>query len=219
MDCAAGLYEPGSNGSAVQQAGHPHPVRRRVDSAVRDRFIVELYAAHARVVRAYIACNLRGSDEVEDVLQDLFLRIVRLDDPFKLKENPRGYLFQVARNLIRDRARHARYCRHDFHEDIDGLTIEADGPSPEYEAARKSDMAQLLAVLSPDKRTRNVVILSLMEDLTYPEIAERLCVTTRTIERCMQRARQICQKHIDPTPLVAFSGTSSPRKQVNADSA
>jgi RNA polymerase sigma-70 factor (ECF subfamily) len=194
------------------------PPRR--DDAARHRFIVELYAAHARVVRSYIAGTLRAADDVDDVLQDLFLRIIRLEDPFRLQENPRGYLFKAARNLVRDRARHARYCRAEFHEDIEALTLETDQPSPEHEAARKSDMAQLMAVLAPDERARRVVVLSVVEDLTYPEIAERLRVTTRTIERCMQRVRQVCQPHLDPRPLVELTGMSAPvrRKTATADS-
>ena len=217
MDCTGsglGALEPGRP-SRAECEEHCGP-----DKASRERFIVELYAAHARVVRSYIAGTLRAADDVEDVLQDLFLRIVRLEDPFKLRENPRGYLFKAARNLIRDRARHARYCRAEFHEDIDALTLETDDPSPEHQAARKSDMAQLMAVLAPDEKARRVVVLSVVEDLTYPEIAERLSVTTRTIERCMQRARQICQSHLDPTPLVELTGMGGParRKTASADS-
>lgn len=216
MDCNGGAFsalEPGRPCGAEGEV-------RATDEISRERFIVELYAAHARVVRAYIAGTLRASDDVEDVLQDLFLRIVRLEDPFRLRENPRGYLFKAARNLIRDRARHARYCRAEYHEDIEALTLETDDPSPEYEAARKSDMAQLMTVLAPDERARKVVTLSIVEDLTYPEIAERLRVTTRTIERCMQRARQICQPHLDPTPLVGLTGMHGParRKTTAADS-
>jgi DNA-directed RNA polymerase specialized sigma24 family protein len=42
-------------------------------------------------------------------------------------------------------------------------------------------------------RTAQVVELSCLHDMTHPEIAHRLGVTTRTVERCMQRARQVCE--------------------------
>jgi len=42
-------------------------------------------------------------------------------------------------------------------------------------------------------RTAKVVEMSCLQDLTHPEIADRLGVTTRTVERCMQRARQVCE--------------------------
>ena len=42
-------------------------------------------------------------------------------------------------------------------------------------------------------RVAQVVELSCLTDLTHPEIAHRLGVTTRTIERSMQRARAVCE--------------------------
>lgn len=164
-------------------------------AAQRAHYIAELFAAHHRALRGFVARTLRNEDDVADTVQEVFLRVAQLPDPSRLDLNPRAYLFRVAEHLLIDRARRERYRQVQRHDPLDeDFEVESLAPSLESQVHWRRAMrhiAQRLADAGP--RVSRVVELSCLDDLTHPEIAARLGVTTRTVERCMQRAREACQ--------------------------
>ena len=76
----------------------------------------------------------------------------------------------------------------------DELELESRTPSIESQVHWQRAMRQIAQRLyAAGPRVSRVVEMSCLDDLTHPEIAVRLGVTTRTVERCMQRAREVCQ--------------------------
>ena len=74
------------------------------------------------------------------------------------------------------------------------IDVAQPGPSVESQVHWRRAMKKIVGCLrAAGPRTAQVVELSCLHDLTHPEIADRLGVTTRTVERCMQRARQVCE--------------------------
>ncbi len=57
-------------------------------------------------------------------------------------------------------------------------------------------LEESLAGLRPS--TRQVFLLYHLENLTYPDIARRLAITTRTVEREMARALAHCAERVRP---------------------
>jgi RNA polymerase sigma-70 factor (ECF subfamily) len=162
--------------------------------AERSRYIAEAYAAHQRPLRSFLGRFLRNEDDIADTLQDVFLRIAQLPDPSKLDMNPRAYLFRTAEHLVIDRVRRDSFRQMHMHGSLDDVDVEQPSPSVENQVHWRRAMGQIAQRLQADgPRTAQVVEMSCLHDLTHPEIADRLGVTTRTVERCMQRARQVCQ--------------------------
>jgi RNA polymerase sigma factor (sigma-70 family) len=174
------------------------PALRGLDGAgrgaERSRYIAETFAAHHRPLRSFLGRFLRNEDDIADTVQDVFLRIAQLPDPSKLDLNPRAYLFRTAEHLVIDRARRDNFRQVHTHGPLDDVDVEQPSPSVESQVHWRLAMGRIAERLQADgQRTAQVVEMSCLQDLTHPEIADLLGVTTRTVERCMQRARQVCQ--------------------------
>jgi len=162
--------------------------------AERARYIAEAFAAHHRPLRSFLGRFLRNEDDIADTVQDVFLRIAQLPDPSKLDLNPRAYLFRTAEHLVIDRVRRDSFRQVHLHGPLDDVDVEQPSPSVEDQVHWRRAMGQIAERLqADDQRTAQVVEMSCLQDLTHPEIADRLGVTTRTVERCMQRARRVCE--------------------------
>lgn len=65
------------------------------------------WQAHEGELRGYLRHRLNDGDLADDVLQDVFVKAMRQGLGFCALDNPRAWLFQVARNALVDRARTA----------------------------------------------------------------------------------------------------------------
>jgi predicted RNA polymerase sigma factor len=58
-------------------------------------------------LRSYLRHRLSDDHAADDVLQDVFVKAMRYGQGFCILDNPRAWLFQVARNALVDRSRTA----------------------------------------------------------------------------------------------------------------
>ncbi|TDP60411.1 RNA polymerase sigma factor [Roseateles toxinivorans] len=194
------MFEPSNAQALADSDGGPSgalPALRGLDGpgrgAERERYIAETFAAHQRPLRSFLGRFLRNEDDIADTVQEVFLRIAQLPDPSKLDINPRAYLFRTAEHLVIDRVRRDSFRQVHLHGPLDDVDVAQPSPSVESQVHWRRAMGQIAQALQADgPRTAQVVEMSCLQDLTHPEIADRLGVTTRTVERCMQRARQVC---------------------------
>jgi RNA polymerase sigma-70 factor (ECF subfamily) len=188
---AGGMGE--SQALTVTLRGLDRPER----AAERAHYIAQVFAAHHRALRAFVARTLRNEEDVADTVQEVFLRVAQLPDPSKLDLNPRAYLLRIAEHLLIDRARRDQYRQVLRHDPLDDeLELESRAPSIESQVHWQRTMRQIaLRLYAAGPRVSRVVEMSCLDDLTHPEIAARLGVTTRTVERCMQRAREACHPY------------------------
>ncbi len=63
------------------------------------------WQAHEAELLGYLRHRLADADTASDVLQDVFVKAMRHGQGFCTLDNPRAWLFQVARNTLIDRAR------------------------------------------------------------------------------------------------------------------
>jgi RNA polymerase sigma-70 factor (ECF subfamily) len=132
------------------------------------------------------ACAITGSPEdAEDVLQTIFLRLMRRSVPPNISKNPRGYFYTAAVNLSLDmiRSRRREVLTSDF-ETIEGQVRAEDSSS---ESVPDKRLTELLATLSP--RTVEIVTLRYVHDCTEPEIAKLLGISRSAVAVTLFRAR------------------------------
>lgn len=136
-----------------------------------------------------------GRQDATEILQETYIRLLRMDDIQRLQDNPKAYLFTVATNLVRDNLR-KRQSRHtDAHIPFDEMDHHSDEDTPIRAANWEESVAMMKsALLNLKPVTRQVFLLSRFEEMTYPEIAEALNISTRTVERHMSKAITELQK-------------------------
>lgn len=128
------------------------------------------------------------SDEVHDLVQDTFLRMVQASASFRGEGSFRGFLFGVARNVLHDHLR--RVYRARAHLDFGSVSAVDLDASPSRWAARRQEHRLLLAALRRIPLDHQIALeLAYWEGLKGPEIAAVLGLEPATARTRLRRAR------------------------------
>ncbi len=153
-------------------------------------------AHHSLVLRA--AYRVTGSaSDAEDVLQTVFLRLLRRSAELAAMDNVPGYLHRAAVNAALDlvRSRHeSRNVPLESHESH--LAAEAfRGPEGQQEASeRQVLLRRAMSTLAP--RAAEIFALHYFEGYANPEIANMLGLSTAGVAVTLHRTRSRLQKEI-----------------------
>jgi RNA polymerase sigma factor (sigma-70 family) len=132
--------------------------------------------------------NVRDASEVDDLIQEVFLRVVRRGHCDQL-EHLDGYIFQTAASVLQDRGRWRRSRRFDRHIPFEPeLHAETDIAPDRSLIAREGLAAAGLILMELPEQTRRVFILRRLEELSYSEVSVRLGISVSAVEKHMLRA-------------------------------
>lgn len=153
-----------------------------------DAVLAGLYQAHAHELHGFARRRV-GRQEAEDVVQDTYLHLLQRGAAATL-EHPRAYLFRIAANLAVDLARKAKIrSRYHAGDNVEIDQLAGNAGSPEAASEGAMELRQLQAALAElPPLCRAAFLLNRIDGLTYAEIAERLGLSIRTIDRYMVRA-------------------------------
>lgn len=152
-----------------------------------------LFRRHAQDLAGYLQRRLSRPELAEDLCQDVFLRLGQHPDPDAL-EQPRAYLFRIARNLLIDHQRRCRVRPEGPPVDASGMCLACPHADPEADAERSlcwKGLQSALAELPP--RQRQALTWHRLEGLTQAEIGRRLGVSERMAGRYISQALEGCR--------------------------
>lgn len=150
-----------------------------------------LYEAHVDFVFRTLTRLGVESSAIDDAVQQVFLTLHRRRSEFRHASSVRtwigGIAIRVGREHRRGRARHEARLNISTPD-----AIELKGPDDHLEDAQSlALLLRMLETLEEDQRT--VFVLSELEELSSPEIAEMLGVNVNTVSSRLRLAR----KHIN----------------------
>lgn len=151
-------------------------------------------------LRRFLSRKVGNVEDANDLAQEAFLRIYKLQRPEDL-ENPRAFLFQTAANLAIDQIRreqvHTRYIRKELNPVIAGEGHDFVMPSTERTVNATEQLDLLYAAMRklPEK-TRQAFLLHRAKDMTYAEIANEMGVSTSMVEKYIIQALRFCRKEL-----------------------
>ena len=149
-----------------------------------DREFEETFREHSPMIYRTAYSVTRTPQDAEDVVQTLFLGMLRRGLPDGLKENPRAYLYRAAVNLslnaVRLRQRHVPIT------DAESLNAPPQ-EAPEIHADTQRLLARAIAQLNP--RAVEVLILRYEHDYSDAEIAKLLGKSRGAVALTLYRAR------------------------------
>src|SRR5882757_3546409 len=153
----------------------------------------ELIMAYERRISGFVFAMTNLSDCVEDLSQQVFIKMIRAVDHLKAPEQFESWLFRLARNTCIDHLRRQKLRRIflpflDEHENIPEPPGAVD--SEELDALRHA-----LAQLRPEVRT---LLILVEEGHKYAEIAKTLDTNVATVKARVHRAREHLRKHYQP---------------------
>jgi len=156
-----------------------------------------LFERHHRPLFRYFVSMNRNRELSEDLVQDVFFRMLRYRASYDPKQSFTAWMYQIARNANVDQAQKRRAEVVGIDEFDDRRPEPAsDAPGPEEITARGQDVALLkraLERLPQDKR--EILVLSRYNEMKYEEIAVILGCEVGTVKvrvfRAMRALEQI----------------------------
>ena len=133
-----------------------------------------LVERHAHAV-ARFAASLGARDDVEEVVQDTFVRAFASIDGFRGDSSLRTWLFTIARRLLLDRRRSARRRGEQVEVRENDAATEYDSLDGVVADETQRRLQAALAKLSPTQR--EVFVLRVSEGMSYAEIADTVGTT------------------------------------------
>lgn len=145
---------------------------------------------YTSVLRGFFAKRVHEQDDVEDLVQDVFIRLIQRASGHPI-ERVEQYIFQTAANVLRDRGRRRAVRHQESHESYDEAVHEPPHTefSPERVLMGRESVDRVAAALKDlPERTRDIFILRALEQHKYCEIARMLRISTRATEKHMAKA-------------------------------
>lgn len=163
---------------------------RRVQDGDRDAFEA-LARKYIRPVYAVVSSFLRVQEDIDDSVQETFLRALQKIQSFNPKRPFAPWLYQVARNVARNRRKYLKGRAHEELSEVEGQPAEAQGNDPgtlaELSELRR-DVADAIELLP--ERQRTAFRLHDVEGFKASEIAEMMGVNEGTVRSNVHHARR-----------------------------
>jgi RNA polymerase sigma-70 factor (ECF subfamily) len=146
----------------------------------------------------YVWRNLRrlgvAEDAADDVAQDVFLVVHRRLGEFEGRSELRTWLYAIMLRTVRDHRRHVRRKRRP-EVGAGPLDVAVDPCGTPYDdAERAEEVERLYSLLGElDEKLRDVFVLSELEELPAPEIAQIAGLNVNTVYGRLRRARRAFQ--------------------------
>ena len=170
---------------------------------VRTRLVEQLFDQHAQALRLFLRGRSVPPDQVEDVVQELFARLMsvaRLEE--KMSDSTgssRSYILTMANNLLvnRQRKQQLRNAYAAALRETDGEQM--DERTPERVVAAQLHLeAMKAAIMAMPVNWRVAFILQRFRNMSYEEIASHMGVQVKQVDnyivRAMRRIRNTRRK-------------------------
>lgn len=147
-------------------------------------------ADYIPALKAYIARNIRNQSLVDDMVQEVMLRM-QVRQAGAIIENMEGYLFRVASSVLTDNARRENVRLAWAHGELSETDHPVEELSPERVIQARQQVAIVReALMELPTRTRDIFLLRRFEGLSYAEIASRFGISVSAVEKHVAKAMQ-----------------------------
>ena len=159
-------------------------------SSAKDELLAVYLERRPALVRSF-AARTGSTDRAEDIVQDLYVRLQGLTEAAAADvQNPVAFLYRIGGNLLLDGVRQTRRTTardqawtETSGETLGGLSV-ASQPSPEDAAWARLKLDQVSRALEDvAPKARQAFRLHRIDGLTHAQIAERLGVSTSSVEK------------------------------------
>lgn len=153
-----------------------------------------LFREYYKVLCLY-AGRIIGSEESEDLVGDVFLRLYRHHEPFKDEDHIKAYLYRSVKNACLDKIKVSERAknRHEQFVAEHGTITE----SYLFEITQSEVIRQLyFAINTLPEQCRKVISMAYIEGLSNPEVAEKLGVSVHTVKNQKLRGLALLRHRI-----------------------
>ena len=154
--------------------------------------ITELFQDHREALTLFLVNRIRCPETAQDLCQETYLRLLR-DDAVTHDENLAGFLFRVADRLAMNYLKWQQLPKNNAHPLDEDLVCPKHRPD-EITSLRQQCEILLDAINSLPRKYRDVFILRKIDELSYSEIALKLGISEKTVQRHLVQAMLHCHQ-------------------------
>ena len=161
-----------------------------------DAWFIHEILVHEAALVSYLARSWPRREEIHDLRQETYARVYQAaGKAFPLQ--PKSFLFATARNLMADHVRRSRVVSIEPMGDFEHSHVLMDELSPERWCGGRQLLMRLAAAfdLLPD-RCREVFWLRRVEELSQKEVAMRLGISEKTVEKHVAKGMRLMATYL-----------------------
>lgn len=144
---------------------------------------------------------LAHPEDVQDIVQDVFIRAYRNIQSFDLAQRFNPWIYRIAHNAYLNTMR--RNSLAPLTVDFDTVLVHFKYDDPSESEREQRDMRDLVerSMNGLSAKYREVLILHYFEEMPYKDIADVLEIPIGTVSIRLKRAREALKKNINPAHL------------------
>ena len=164
-----------------------------------DSVFDDLYSKYHHDVFQFLFYMVKDRELAEDLVQEVYIRVLKAYDRFEGKSSEKTWLFSIARNVAIDSFRKQKGWKQRIIEKFDWSTnqVRDRNPIPEEITIQNENiqlMYQCLDQCTIDQRM--VIIMRYLQELSIQETAEALDWTESKVKTTQHRALNALKKHM-----------------------
>ena len=159
-------------------------------SAVTDAFL-----EHSRYLKSFLHRYIHRQQDIEDIAQEAYIRAFKVEQDAEVG-HPKTLLFTIAKNIALNELRSKARRVTDYMEECQTLPEQASSTAEDEVVAFEYLEHYCAAVDNLPEQCRRVYLLRKVHGLSHKEIAERLQITVRTVERHLQKGMLRCRTQL-----------------------
>ncbi|WP_420315907.1 RNA polymerase sigma factor [Ekhidna sp.] len=144
-----------------------------------------LYDEYFESIRGFLYYKCGDIDLADDLVQETFIKVWSKRDTID-KETVKSLCYTIANNLLMNHFNHEKVVRE--HQKSTPMALSSESNSPQFqmeEAEFEEKLNKVLSNLPED--CREVFLMNRIDKLKYAEIAERLGLSVKAIEKRMSK--------------------------------
>lgn len=162
----------------------------------RDAF-AQLYRMYLDAVRKYIYLFTHSTEETEEIVQDVFVRIWEQREKLSGVSSFKAYVLRAAKNKLLDYLRHRDVRKAAVYElQYRGDLQQAETPEDVWEYKDFYRKVQKIVASLPTQ-CQHIFRLSIEKGLSLDEIAAQLHISKSGVKNQLHKAQRIVRQHLD----------------------
>lgn len=164
------------------------------DFRERGRWLARNVLPHEALLRAKLHGMCLYELDIEDVIQEMYARFMAHPSLDSIRY-PRQYALLTARGIIIDHVRHSRVVSITSSGNLEMLEIPAPDVNSEERVEFQQEIRVVMAALDQlPKMCREALLLRRLEGLPQQEVARRLNISEKTVEKHMATGVRLLTK-------------------------
>jgi RNA polymerase sigma-70 factor (ECF subfamily) len=165
-----------------------------------DSVFQQLYTKYHRDVFQFLFYMVKNREQAEDLVQEVYIRVLKSYHRFEGKSSEKTWLFSIARNVAIDYFRKQKGWKQRLLEkfDLTNQQVKDPAPLPEEFATQKEEIQQMyrcLNLCTVDQQM--VIVMRYIHGLSIAETAAALKWTESKVKTTQHRALKALKNHME----------------------